>query len=409
MLFSSVPQKEVRHVLIATVGQTAEPILTAITFHAPEAVVLIASQGSQAIAGRISGEFRGELLIYTVLIDDAESLSQSYTAAQRALERALEWEAMLITADLTGGTKPMVAGLTLALSGRGVTFSYVGGDTRNAQGRVQSGSERVIALEDPTVRYHVREWAAFQSAWNAGRFTEAKTLLERLPGPLSRAHERFYRHLIGLCDALLAWDRFQHEAAAVLLERHLEPALSIAEAWRHGAKVRVLSELEKQAEHLATLSDPTELPTRLLLADLLANAQRRADAGRFDDALARLYRATELAAEVDIAERYGFSLKNPNGWPDTVSPELKRRAGGLLGLKETLDLACDLDIFRSKTGTIAQHLAGDYHSTLRPLLHKRHRSILAHGLQAVGYDDFRGLWTFLESYGFTPALPWPRW
>lgn len=391
--------------LLATVGQTAEPIVAAITFHSPEGVLLIASQGSQQVASQVRQEFVGELRMYTILLDDAESLRESYDAAKRALE----WEAQVITADLTGGTKPMVAGLTLALSGQGVTFSYVGGEARDAYGRVQSGDERVLALEDPTVHYHVREWEAFQSAWNAARFVEAKGLLERLPKPLSSANARFYRHLAGVCDALLAWDRFHHEAAAGLFERHLEPALSIAEAWRHGAKVRVLSELGVQAERLGKLFGPGGTPTRLLLADLLANAERRAAAGRFDDALARLYRAAELAAEVDIAERYGFALKRPQGWPEKVSPELKRRAGSLLGLKETLDLAYEVDVFMGKTGTTSQHLAGSYHSTLQPLLRKRHESILAHGLHAVTPDDYGALRTFLQGYGFAPAPAWPKW
>ena len=402
-------QTSVRHALIATVGQTAEPIITAVTFHSPEAVVLIASQVSQAVASRVFAEFGSEVKIYTVLLDDAESLRESYDAALRSYEKALEWEAQVVTADLTGGTKPMVAGLTLALTGRGVTFSYVGGDLRDSHGRVQSGSERVLALEDPTMRYHVREWEAFQNTWNGNRFAEAQALLERLPGPLSASNERFYRHLAGVCSALLAWDRFHHDEALALLEEHLEPALGVAEAWRHGAKVRVLSELQVQAEGLARLVASSEIPTRLLLADLLANAQRRADTGRFDDALARLYRAVELAAEVDIAERYGFTLRSAKGWPETLSPELRRRAGGLRGLKETLDLTCDIDIFTGKTGTVAQHLAGAYHGTLRPLLQKRHESILAHGLRTVSYEDFESLRTFLESYGFTAASAWPRW
>lgn len=210
-----------------------------------------------------------------------------------------------------------------------------------------------------------------------------------------------------MCAGLNAWDSFHHDEALGLLQTHLEPALSIAEAWRHGAKVRVLGALFARQGELQALTQ-RQRPTRALLGDLLANAERRAFAGRFDDALARLYRGVELAAEVDIAERYGFHLKVAATWPE-LSPELKRRAGTLLGLKETLDLASDIDLFFGKNGTLAQRLRDDYPKQLKPLLARRHESVLAHGLRSVGAGDYEALRAYLEAQGLRAAEGWPRW
>jgi hypothetical protein len=54
--------------------------------------------------------------------------------------------------------------------------------------------------------------------------------------------------------------------------------------------VRVLKGLEALLPHLQSIVEAGEKPTSPLLQDLLANAERRAALGRFDDALARLYR-----------------------------------------------------------------------------------------------------------------------
>ncbi|MCX7602379.1 MAG: TIGR02710 family CRISPR-associated protein, partial [Meiothermus sp.] len=79
------------------------------------------------------------LRFHTLLLDDPEDMGEVFRKAHEALRKALEWEAQVVVADITGGTKSMAAGTVLALSGQGVTFSYIGGSQRDAQGRVGSG------------------------------------------------------------------------------------------------------------------------------------------------------------------------------------------------------------------------------------------------------------------------------
>lgn len=395
--------------LLLTVGQTREPLEVALSEHAPDGVVFIASQDSQVTAALLVREYGSSLKHHTLLVEDPESLTESYRAGQRALAKALEWEARAVLADLTGGTKPMVAGVMLALSGQGVTFSCVGGERRDGLGRVESGSERVRLLEDPTVRYGLREWEGFRRAWNGGNFPAALEFLrELLARSLAPSERRFYTHLEGVAEGLVEWDRFRHAVARDRLARHLEPALSIAEAWGHGAKVRVLRALEEAREGLERLLKEGNRPSFALLADLLANAQRRAEAGRYDDALARLYRAVELAAEADISQRHGLVLRRPETYPEALA-SLKGRAGGLRGLKETLALAFELDVRAGHTGTLAQRLYGDYAQRLQGPLDRRHQSILAHGTKPVSVEDYQALWDYLAECGLEAAPAWPKW
>ena len=397
-------------VLILTVGTTREPLEVARSEHAPEGVVFLASHASHPVAAELLRDYGASFRHHTLLLEDAESLLEAYQKALLALRKALEWEAKAIVADLTGGTKPMAAGLTLALTGRGVVFSYVGGERRDPEtGRVLSGHERLRLLEDPTARFGLREWAGFTRAWNALNLGMALSELESLLSrPLSPSEARFYRAMQGVVEGLMEWDRFRHQEALNRLSAHLPVALAVAEAWGHGGKVRVLKGLEALLPHLQSIVEAGEKPTFPLLQDLLANAERRAALGRFDDALARLYRALELAVEADLQERLGFTLKDPKTWPEGFPESLRERIPKPRGLMELLEAAFDLDLAFGQRGTLAQRLYGE-RNRLQALLQKRHGSILAHGTRPVEQEDYERLRDFLAGLDerLRPLPPWP--
>ena len=398
-------------VLIASVGRTPEPLEASLAEHTPDAAILIASEDSMGVAAQLRERYP-EIRFKTLLVNQPEHLVEPFRKAREALSLAKAMEAKTIVADITGGTKPMTAGVVLALSGLGVTFSYVGGARRDPDtGRVLSGAERIRLLEDPTERFYESEWRSFKLAWNSWRFDSAASTLQRLleNGPaLSPSERRFFNHLLGVTNGLAAWDRFHHAEALEYFEAHLHVALAIAEAWRHGNKLRVLTALASRLDRLRNLVKTSGKPTMELLGDLLANADRRAESGRFDDALARLYRAVELAAEADLYGRMGIVLRDPATWPDRIDEALKARASQVMGLKSTLDLAFDVDLQMGNRDTLAQNLRADYDRML-PLLEKRHRSILAHGTSPVSEADYSAFRALFEKYGLLQATPWPRW
>ncbi|AFV75893.1 CRISPR-associated protein, TIGR02710 family [Thermus oshimai JL-2] len=395
-------------VLILTVGITKDPLEAALAHHTPGGVIFLASQRSHPVAAELVRDYGEAFRHHTLLLEDEESLLEAYRKAQEALRKALEWEAQAIVADLTGGTKPMAAGLVLALTGRGVVFSYVGGSARDPKtGRVLPGEEAVRLLEDPTSRFGVREWEGFVRSFNAlnlpGALEHLKALLSR---ELSPSERRFYTALEGVTEGLLLWDRFRHKEALERLRAHLPVALAVAEAWGHGAKVRVLRALEEALPHLQAIAEAPG-PTFPLLQDLLANAERRARLGRFDDALARLYRALELAVEADVFARLGFQLKDPKTWPEGFPQGLRDRILRPRGLMELLEAAFELDLSFGERGTLAQRLFGEK-ARLQGLLQKRHESILAHGTRPVEEEDYRKLLSFLQ--GLDERLrPHPTW
>ncbi|MDW8482348.1 MAG: TIGR02710 family CRISPR-associated CARF protein [Meiothermus sp.] len=406
-------QGETNKVLILTVGQTIEPLEFSLTEHAPlSGVVFVASQSSYPVAGELLRRYGDHFRHYTLLLNDHEDLNEAYRKGIEALQKALEWDGRPILADISGGTKTMVAGLTLALSGKGVTFSYVGGSQRDSQGRVVSGSERMRYLEDPTYRYGLREWEGFRRAWNGADFRAAQDFLsELLARPLTPSEERFYTHLRGVAEGMLDWDLFHHKAAWQKLEEHLEPALAVAEAWGHGAKVRVLQELKEAKGRLRNILDNENRPTFALLADLLANAERRARRGRYDDALARLYRAIEMASEADIFERTEVQLKDEKTFVGKYEQHLvwAQRYRQAVGLREVLEVAAGFDSSLGERETLSQRLLADYtgNGSLGGLLAQRNKSILAHGHQPVKEEDYQKLWDYLRNLGLEAAPAWP--
>lgn len=395
--------------MILGVGETLEPLEFALTEHTPQGVIFIASQRTQVVSAELINRYRAALRYHTLLLDDPEDLGEVFRKGRSALQKALEWEARAIVADITGGTKTMSAGLVLALTGQGVTFSYVGGVQRDAQGRVQTGAERLRQLEDPTHRYGLREWEGFKQAWNQFDYRAAQDFLtELLTRPLTPSEQRFYGHLKGVTEGMLEWDLFYHKAAWQKLEDHLEPALSIAEAWGHGAKVRVLQELQQAKARLRAILDREGKPTFALLADLLANARRRASRGRYDDALARLYRAVELAAEADLFERHQTVLSDPKSYPQAAQ-HLAVQAQKTTGLKDRLSLAATIDGVFGQSETLPQRLYAAYLGELGNLLQARHNSILAHGFTPVKQESWEKLYKSLEGLGLEAAPAWPNW
>ena len=407
-------QEGANTVLILSVGQTIEPLEFALAEHTPQGVVFVASQGTQAVAGELVRRYGNSLRFHTLLLDDPEDLGEVFRKGREALQKALEWEARTIVADITGGTRTMSAGLVLALTGQGVTFSYVGGEQRDQMGRVKSGSERLRVLEDPTFRYGLREWEGFRRAWNQCDYRAAQDFLsELLARPLSPSERRFYQHLQGITEGLLAWDLFRHEEARAKLKEHLEPALGIAEAWGHGAKVRVLQALQEGQGRLEQICKRKGKPTFALLADLLANAERRAARGRYDDALARLYRAIEMAIEADIFEREGVLIYDEKTFTGSYQQHIgwAGRYNEASGLREALQVAAGFDGALGHTNTLSQRLYSDYTATgrLGNLLKWRNESILAHGSRPVGEQEYARLRDYLREFGLEPAPAWPHW
>ena len=130
----------------------------------------------------------------------------------------------------------------------------------------------------------------FIGSWRCFAYGEAAMGLGDLkPGDRSLADR--VRVLQDLSKAFDSWDRFDHDTAAGILSaygKHIAPA-----------HPHLLASMKQ-------LTTATDCRTPARLWDLWFNALRRAEQGRFDDAIARLYRLLEWTAQWLLQVRHGI-------------------------------------------------------------------------------------------------------
>jgi len=205
----------------------------------------------------------------------------------------------------------MTAALTLATVGKGFAFSYVGGRERSKEGRgiVITGSEQIVRRRDPFVLYAVHERWRLAQYFNRYQFQAAESVARELQErPLLDPDRVSFDFITQVTVGYEAWDRFGFDDAQRTLKNacrkwalaiRANPALRYADL--HPIIEAHVSRLELIQEKTRRLRDVHPV----LAEDLLANAARRAEEGKFDDAIVRLYRALELGGQVAVQRTLG--------------------------------------------------------------------------------------------------------
>jgi len=159
-----------------------------------------------------------------------------------------------------------------------------------------------------------------------------------------------------------------------------------------------------------------EEKTKLLLIDLINNAERRIKEGKYDDAVARLYRAFELIAQIKLLELglideirlkdnkiFAILLeklkeKTSNDivekYKEYQKPDDTNNGVIKIALKKDYELLSDL---KEELGNVYKELE-DKKSKISKLLKNRNNSILAHGLEPVEKQTAEELFEEVKKY-----------
>jgi hypothetical protein len=264
-----------------------------------------------------------------------------------------------VVADYTGGTKTMTAALVMAaLESESVQLRLVTG-ARGDLIQVHDGSQMGVAVSAERIRLR-RAMAPYIAAWDRYAYGEAADGLYRLPAPQSADLRAELQITLDMSRAFDAWDRFDHSAArrqCGVYRRRLGPVM--------GNSLKFL-------DILASPADPKRMPARLW--DLWLNARRRAAQGRYDDAVARLYRLIEWTAQWLLEEK-GIDTSNlrRDQIPSDMSIAPNRDGKYQAGLVTAWEL-------------VGQHVPGppaefafSERKRMRDYILTRNDSILAHG------------------------------
>jgi CRISPR-associated protein (TIGR02710 family) len=398
---------------VISVGGTSEPIVKSLNEGRPGFVLFVVSAGSkpeveQNVLPRLS--YIPQYSCAQVV--DETDVAVCYEAARDAIpgwlkDRGLQPEEVYV--DITGATKAMSAGLAMAAAERFSHFTYVRGKERNKGGLgvVVSGTEEVFRTLNPWDKLAARERDKATWLFRNAYPEQAERLLQEAAG---RCREELRTELSTLAALLALFaeaDRFRFKD---LYGKHRSIQEKLRLIFSHRNQWDVLQKLDTTAEHWKGLDEERKSEGKMVSAtlhELLANALRRASQARYDDAVARLYRAAELFVQGKLQEAFGWRLGKPNlevsvGLP----PENRKSLQGEFAPRLALEQG-----FRALAYSPRQEDRdiSSRHEAIKGHLQKRNESILAHGLRAASEEDFQDFLGALLSVLDVTRQEIPHW
>lgn len=388
-------------VLVLTVGGSPEPLLTAIRSLRPDRVVFLCSDDSSAAKGsytQVTGDQgvakQAGLLPEqweVVKIPNFDSLQDCYRVTRQVVEklRRDHSDARLIV-DYTGGTKSMTAGAAMAAADdEHCDLNLVTGTRANLQ-TVRSGTEyaRPIGVFDLRA---VRKLDEVENRLYRFDYVGAASLLEDIGRTqISEELQRKVRAGIAICRGFDTWDRFDHQTA----RSFLDPYRRWLPTWR------------EMLDDLCQVDEKRRDPY-IQVEDLLLNTERRAAQGRYDDAVARIYRTLELIAQLRLRTKHGIDAANADiaKVPSSFRSELERHRS------EDGKLRLSLFAIWRLLGALGDELGkwfDGHRAAMQGWVEMRNFSIYAHGLEPIGADIYerdgqRGIALCREALGCLPA------
>lgn len=391
--------------LLCTVGGSHEPILTALRQTAPDFTCFICTDRDPAtgrpgsdrqILGKGScikaqpGDEKPSLPNiptqaglreeqYEVVRVPADDLDEVFCILRDTIERlSQQFHGARLLADYTGGTKTMTAGLvSAALESNKVELQLVTGSRADLI-KVRSGMEAVTQATVERVRLE-RAMRPYADAWRRFAYAEAYQGLATLPRPRDQSLAARLALLRDLSRGLDAWDRFEHS-----------PALEILETYRPriGANWSSLLAALKRL----TAQDEAQEPARLF--DLYRNAQRRAAQGRYDDAVARIYRLLEWSAQWLLRSR--CDINTSDVLPEQVPSRMLLTPNDKGRIQIGLMAAWELLAHHRPASPAGAFFRAERNALLNWLLMRNH-SILAHGFRPVAEADWHKTIDWVEA------------
>lgn len=283
----------------------------------------------------------------------------------------------IIKFNYTSGTKTMSVASAICATLYEKELILVSG-TRNDTNVVIGGTEENIQQNLFRV-YDKLNLEKVKEFFNINMFESAKIFLEKIK---ILDKKGIYSDLI---DYYNYWDKFNHESASDLYSQefsNLSPNMKI----QIQKNIKVLNIINPKVNE-----KENDLRCYYILADLLNNADRRAGEGKYDDAIARLYRSLELIAQIKLKK--GYRLITSNIDIEKVKKyctdahyinrlnQKKLHGKVKLGLKESFNLLNYLDNDLGKEFEKSE-------KRINNILSHRNMSILAHGLEHKNKKEY---------------------
>ncbi len=359
-----------------SIKSLAHGLLVSITHYNPDRIVFFGSEESTETIESVKKQYyekKGEELINSefVTIAKIDEFDDCFERIKDEIGRKEDYE---IVIDYTSGTKTMTMSAAICSMLYHKKLNLVAGK-RGEKGIVVQGTEKIVE-QSLYSAYDKLLFDRVKNLVNSYRFGEAKSVLNQI---VILEEKEKYEQLI---DAYDLWDQFDHKEAFKIL-------------------VEISDRQFSQNKSFLGRLNRVENYETLILVDLINSAYRRIEEGKYDDAVARLYRAIELISQIKLAEE---GLNDLSEGKFTIE-DLKRKKVDIsryenyaddkgrlkLGLANKFNLLRDMGWEEADTVYLGNN-------KLKDLLKKRNISILAHGLEPVEKETAKELFDEVKKH-----------
>lgn len=380
--------------MIVTVGtgntgeDIAGAILKSVKDANPERVLFVMTSGSEKRTYPfIQSNLPEKMKVEEKILPNPEDVNEIYKHCCLFIDGlvAAGYNTEDITIDYTSGTKAMSAGVVLAGVAKWVdTLSYVSGQ-RGDGGRVIPGTEKTLQITPKEVYgdYILKEVIELFS-----RYQYEAGLIMLQKGKVLHQEPAFQKRVTFLemfGKTYMKWDRFLLNDAAANIHELIESS----DCKEFLIRLEIVHQV---SENKALLNKEKKDPFAIERAcDLMENARRRFDEGKYDDAMARLYRFIEFLSQVILNRKRGLNSSNLN--IQMLPSELREKYNKpnrfdrvQIGCFQCYGLLRDL---KDPFGEIIEM------EDVKTILEKRNYSILAHGFDTISKEDVKFALDFL--------------
>lgn len=395
-------------ILVATVGGETTPQATAIDGLRPLHAIFICSRETASKTDDLVLRVQAQGgTAEKLLLDYVDEFEYCY---ENALEKLVSirdsYPDAEVRCDYTGGTKTMAAALVAAtIDVPGVHLSLVTG-ARFGSDRVMDGTQSLRTVQTASVRINRLMDAATRTFTRHDYSPSMALLSEALLEPgLTGSAAMHLQDWYAVTRALDYWDRFQHVEAWKLLfafRNRLNEQFRFLKAvmWS-----RTCADTSFTCDGLEGIGDTAKGHGYELVDDLRLNAERRAARGLYDDAVARLYRATELLAQIRLKREYHIDTGNVDiSSPSLMPADVEWLTRGMSPSKKKIDLGLmrSYELLARFSLRTTEPLGGlfdsRYRDRIRDFLLLRNASLLAHGCTPLTQSEWEKAHLFLSDF-----------
>ena len=309
--------------LILIVGNKYNRVVKAINYVDPDLIYFMHTEGYRFYLDKIlkESDIVKKEKRYMV-VEDFQSINESYNKSSTIFKELSNGNYDIYVA-ISNGTKAMLSGLVLASSTYDCKLLYVGSDKngRGPQGEVLPGHEEIRSEFNPMKEQANLELEKGKQFFNSYQFDYA---LENFKLAKKYSNKKIMDIYINIARLYQSWDKFEDKIAYNDNGREIKPRLG------RFLEKRILDEinndeeiknyfrtnektfysqlkcnkrfLDKKIHHRKCIVDENNI--FYFLVDLVNNAHRRIEMGRYDDATARLYRSMELIAQIRLLKKF---------------------------------------------------------------------------------------------------------